>query len=127
MSHPVTEGAPAPGGETGAAVRSVLDCVGAKWTVVVICRLAGQTHRFNELRRLCHPINQRMLSATLRALERDGLVTRTTQGASPPRVEYALTERGRSFLGLARRLTAWAEDNRPDIEQSRAAYDARTS
>ncbi|UIJ61458.1 helix-turn-helix transcriptional regulator [Amycolatopsis acidiphila] len=127
MSNPVTQKIPARQDEVRLAVRSVLERVGDKWSVIVVCQLAGRTRRFNELRRLCHPINQRMLSTTLRALERDGLVTRTMHPTVPPRVEYALTTRGRSVLGLARGLAVWAEENHADIQRSRAAYDARTS
>ncbi|MBB2936065.1 DNA-binding HxlR family transcriptional regulator [Amycolatopsis bartoniae] len=108
-----------------ALVRSVLDRVGDKWAVIVVCALAGRTRRFNELRRACLPINQRMLSTTLRALERDGLVTRTLHPTVPPRVEYALTPRGLSFLAVARELAGWAEQNHVGIERSRADYDAR--
>ena len=108
-------------------VRSVLDRVGDKWAVIVVCALAGRTRRFNELRRDCLPINQRMLSTTLRALERDGLVTRTLHPTVPPRVEYALTPRGLSLLAVARELTGWVEQNHADIERSRADYDARTA
>ncbi|WP_189111898.1 winged helix-turn-helix transcriptional regulator [Streptomyces camponoticapitis] len=78
-------------------IRSVLERVGDKWSVVVIGKLADTTRGFNELRRLSDPITQRMLSATLHRLERDGLVTRTVHTTKPPGVDYALTPRGLSL------------------------------
>lgn len=131
MSDPVTwpvpgSGAP-PAAAPGELVRSVLERAGDKWTVIVVCRLGGQVRRFNELRRLCHPINQRMLSTTLRALERDGLVARTMHPTVPPRVDYELTPRGLSLLRLARELTCWAERNSEEIRRSREEYGARVA
>jgi DNA-binding HxlR family transcriptional regulator len=93
--------------------------------VVVICQLGDTTRRFNELRRMSEPITQRMLSATLRALERDGLVTRTVHDTKPPRVDYALTPRGFGLLQVVRALAGWAEDNAAGILHSRTAFDAR--
>lgn len=106
-------------------VRDVLERVGDKWSVVVICQLSDTTRRFNELRRMSAPITQRMLSATLRGLERDGLVTRTVHDTTPPRVDYALTSRGLSLLKIVRDLAGWAEDNAPGILESRTTFDAR--
>ncbi|GGK20339.1 hypothetical protein GCM10011583_60290 [Streptomyces camponoticapitis] len=104
--------------------RDVLERIGDKWSVVVICKLADTTRGFNELRRLSGPISQRMLSATLRRLERDGLVTRTVHNTKPPRVDYALTPRGLSLLGVVRALARWAEENASGILDSRTAFNA---
>ncbi|MFC5754667.1 winged helix-turn-helix transcriptional regulator [Actinomadura rugatobispora] len=131
MAQPTTEpDAPAPAASAASEegrdlVRDVLGRIGDKWSVVVVCRLGGTTRRFNELRRLSAPITQRMLSATLRGLERDGLVTRTVHDTKPPRVDYALTPRGLGLLQVVRPLAGWAEDNATEIRDSRAAFDAR--
>ncbi|UBU18460.1 winged helix-turn-helix transcriptional regulator [Nonomuraea gerenzanensis] len=106
-------------------IRDVLERIGDKWSVVVICQLSDTTRRFNELRRMSAPITQRMLSTTLRGLERDGLVTRTVHDTTPPRVDYALTPRGLSLLKVVRDLAGWAEDNAAGILDSRTAFDAR--
>ncbi|MFG1808182.1 winged helix-turn-helix transcriptional regulator [Streptomyces sp. NPDC049040] len=110
--------------ESRATIRNILERIGDKWTVVVICNLNGASLRYNELLRLSAPITPRMLSATLRALERDGMVTRTVHPQTPPRVEYALTERGLSLLVTVRDLALWAEREHEAIARSRAAYDA---
>jgi len=109
--------------DSGALLRDVLARIGDKWSVIVICRLDGQPRRFNELRRLAQGITQRMLSATLRHLERDGLVQRTVYPTVPPQVEYALTERGRSLHTILYQLVDWTDDHLPGIQASRAAYD----
>ncbi|MET8632315.1 winged helix-turn-helix transcriptional regulator [Streptomyces sp. NPDC004096] len=106
-------------------IRSVLERIGDKWSVVVVCQLGESTYRFNELRRLARPITQRMLSVTLRGLERDGLVSRTVHPTVPPQVDYALTERGRSLLGVVRDLAGWADAHAQEIDESRAEYDGR--
>lgn len=105
-------------------VRDVLERIGDKWSVVVICQLGHTTKRFNELRRLSEPITQRMLSSTLRSMERDGLVTRTLHDTKPLRVDYALTPRGLSLLAVARHLARWAVDNAAGIQESRGVFDA---
>ena len=110
--------------DSGALLRDVLARIGDKWSVIVICRLDGQPRRFNELRRLAEGITQRMLSGTLRHLERDGLVTRTVYATVPPQVEYALTERGRSLHAILYQLVDWTDDNLAGIQASRAAYDS---
>jgi DNA-binding HxlR family transcriptional regulator len=114
-----------PGDHTPAPVRDVLERIGDKWSVIVICRLDGGPRRFNELRRLTDGITQRMLSQTLRRLERDGLVVRTVFPTVPPQVEYALTDRGRSLHDVLRRLVDWADAHLPGIQESRAEFDAR--
>ncbi|MBC6461194.1 winged helix-turn-helix transcriptional regulator [Actinomadura sp. HBU206391] len=127
MAHPLTEVDDADLCEDGrrALIRDVLERIGDKWSVVVICQLGDTTRRFNELRRMSEPITQRMLSATLQGLERDGLVTRTVHDTKPLRVDYALTPRGFSLLEVVRTLAGWAEDNAVGILDSRTAFDAR--
>ncbi|MFJ2651550.1 winged helix-turn-helix transcriptional regulator [Streptomyces sp. NPDC087420] len=120
----MTDTAYVPRTDQGALLRDVLQRIGDKWSVIVICRLDGAPRRFNELRRLTDGITQRMLSATLRRLERDGLVSRTVHPTVPPRVEYALTERGRGLHAILYRVVDWTEENLAGIEASRAAYDA---
>lgn len=114
-----------PDGDRGTLLREVLDRLGDKWTVIVICRLDDGPRRFNELRRMTDGITQRMLSATLRRLERDGLVTRTVLPTVPPQVEYALTASGHSLHTILYQLVDWTDDHLADIQQSRAAYDEK--
>jgi DNA-binding HxlR family transcriptional regulator len=107
------------------AVSEVLARVGDKWTVLVVSTLGGGPKRFNELRKSLGSISQRMLTLTLRALERDGLVTRTVFPTMPPRVSYELTRLGRSLLQPVSELGTWARRNRGSIQQARAKFDAR--
>ncbi|MGP4020607.1 winged helix-turn-helix transcriptional regulator [Saccharopolyspora sp. 5N708] len=109
-----------------ALVRSLLGRIGDKWSVIVICKLGSQPRRFNELRRRCDGITQRMLSSTLRNLERDGVVSRTVFPTVPPGVEYALTDTGRSLLEIVQALASWANANLDTICAARADYDRRT-
>lgn len=104
-------------------VREVLDRVGDKWSVMVIVLLGQRTHRFNELHRTIEGISQRMLTLTVRALERDGLVTRTVHASVPPRVDYELTELGRTLLIPLGALADWAETHRGDIQAARDQHD----
>src|SRR6476661_2497384 len=106
------------------AVSEVLDRIGDKWSVLVVVMLGDGPKRFNELRRAIASISQRMLTLTLRGLERDGLVTRTMFPTIPPRVDYELTELGCSLLTPVNALGAWARQNRPKIQQARAHFDA---
>ena len=106
------------------AVSEVLSRVGDKWTVLVVSTLGDGPMRFNELRKALGSISQRMLTLTLRALERDGLVTRTVFPTVPPRVEYALTRLGRSLLEPVSELGLWARRNRAAIAAARARFDA---
>ncbi|MGA2566459.1 MAG: helix-turn-helix domain-containing protein [Pseudolabrys sp.] len=106
------------------AVSEVLSRVGDKWTVLVVSTLGDGPKRFNELRKALGSISQRMLTLTLRALERDGLVTRTVLPSNPPRVDYELTRLGRSLLEPVSELGAWARKNRVTIEDSRQRFDA---
>src|SRR5262252_7067660 len=106
------------------AVSEVLARVGDKWTVLVVWTLGDGPKRFNELRKALGSISQRMLTLTLRALERDGLVTRTAFATIPPRVDYELTKLGRSLLGPVSELGSWARKNRSAIQNSRRRYDS---
>ena len=106
-------------------VASILSMVGDKWSVFVIMMLHDGPKRFNELKRMIGGISQRMLTLTLRGLERDGLVTRTVFPTIPPRVDYELTELGHSLLGPVEALGTWARGHQPQIEAARRAYDAR--
>jgi DNA-binding HxlR family transcriptional regulator len=106
------------------AVSEVLARVGDKWTVLVVSTLGDGPKRFNELRKALGSISQRMLTLTLRALERDGLVTRTVLPTNPPRVDYELTRLGRSLLEPVSELGLWARKNRPAISEARRRFDA---
>src|SRR5579885_2225461 len=110
---------PPPNAHEGAdcrAVASVLARVGDKWSVLLIMMLGDGPKRFNELKRMIGGISQRMLTLTLRGLERDGLITRTLFPTIPPRVDYALTPLGRSLLEPVVRLSDWALNNIGKIE-----------
>lgn len=104
-------------------MREVLDRVGDKWSVLIVVYLREGPQRFNALRRRIEGISQRMLTETLRHLERDGLVRRTVYPSVPPRVEYALTELGQSLTLPLAALAAWAEQHRGAIVQAREQYD----
>jgi DNA-binding HxlR family transcriptional regulator len=107
-------------------VSPVLSRVGDKWSVLIVVLLGGdEPRRFNELKRLIGGITQRMLTRTLRGLERDGLVTRTMFPTIPPRVEYALTPLGRSLSKPVRALAVWAQANHAKIAEARENYDRR--
>ncbi|WP_236024986.1 winged helix-turn-helix transcriptional regulator [Arenibaculum pallidiluteum] len=113
---------------TPCAPHDVLARLGDKWTILVMSLLSlapGNQLRFSDLRRGIRGISQRMLTLTLRNLERDGLLTRHYFPEVPPRVEYALTEMGRSMLPALEGFTAWIRSNWPSIEAARAAYDSR--
>ena len=109
------------------AVSEVLSRVGDKWSVLVVWTLGDEPKRFNELRKALGSISQRMLTFTLRALERDGLVMRTAFATIPPRVDYELTKLGRSLLGPVSELGLWARKNRSAIQNARLRYDAHLS
>jgi len=109
--------------DRGAVLRDVLDRIGDKWSVIVICRLDAGPLRFNALRRATEGITQRMLSATVRHLERDGLVVRTVHPTVAPQVEYALTDSGRTLHAVLAQLVDWTEENLSDILHARATYD----
>jgi DNA-binding HxlR family transcriptional regulator len=105
--------------------RDVLDRVGDKWSVYVLFLLGDGTHRFSELLRSIEGISQRMLTVTLRNLERDGLLRRTVHPVVPPHVDYALTPLGRTLRDIVRALVTWAEEHTGDIDRARADYDKR--
>jgi DNA-binding HxlR family transcriptional regulator len=104
-------------------VSEILARVGDKWSVLIVKVLGDGPQRFNTLRRLVGGISQRMLTLTLRSLERDGLVTRTAFPTIPPRVDYALTALGRSLLLPVSALALWAQANQAKIEQARRRFD----
>jgi DNA-binding HxlR family transcriptional regulator len=106
------------------AVSEVLARVGDKWTVLVVSTLGDGPKRFNELRRALGSISQRMLTLTLRGLERDGLVRRTVFPTIPPRVDYELTTLGHSLLGPVSGLGLWARQNQSAIQGARQRFDA---
>jgi DNA-binding HxlR family transcriptional regulator len=99
--------------------------IGDKWTGMVVLCLEGGRRRFNELRGPLRGITPKVLTQTLRAMERDGLVTRTAYDENPPRVEYELTPLGRSLLTLIEAARAWSEDHLPALLRAREAHDAR--
>jgi DNA-binding HxlR family transcriptional regulator len=105
-------------------VREILDRVGDKWSVLVIALLGEQGRRFSELRRSIEGISQRMLTLTLRQLERDGLVARTVHATVPPRVDYALTPLGESVLEPIMALMQWAQEHGTDVAEARRRYEA---
>jgi DNA-binding HxlR family transcriptional regulator len=124
---------PGPAGEPAATAgerspcraREVLQRVGDKWSVLAIDLLGQGTMRFTELHRAIDGITARMLTVTLRGLERDGIVTRTIHPVIPPRVEYTLTPMGRTLLDTIGQLVDWTDSHLPEIQAARAAYDAR--
>ena len=113
-------------GDHACRARDVLDRVGDKWSVYVISLLGDGKQRFTQLMRSIDGISQRMLTVTLRGLERDGIVTRTVHPVVPPRVEYELTPMGETLLATIRELVVWADDHTAEIDAARARYDART-
>jgi DNA-binding HxlR family transcriptional regulator len=106
-------------------IRDVLDRLGDKWSVLVVVELAAGVRRFKELQRAVDGISQRMLTLTVRRLERDGLVTRTVYPTVPPQVEYELTELGHSLTRLVKALADWSLVHRPHIEAARREWDAK--
>ena len=107
------------------AVSQVLARVGDKWSVLIVMLLGDGPMRFNEIKRMTGGISQRMLSLTLRGLERDGLVIRTVLPTVPPRVDYALTTLGRSLWSPVDALGAWARGHHAEINEAQRRYDAR--
>ena len=105
-------------------VREILDRVADKWSLLVISLLEERTLRFTELRQQIDGISQRMLTVTLRHLERDGLVCRTVYAEVPPRVEYCLSPLGHTLLGTIQALVAWTEEHQAEIALARAEFDA---
>jgi len=112
-------------GEGGCPIREVLDRIGDQWSLLVLAALEPETLRFNVLLRRIGDVSKQMLSRTLRRLEEDGFVERTVYAEVPPKVEYRLTDLGRSFLEPMRALIHWADMHQPAVEAARAAYRAR--
>ncbi len=113
-----------PDSEDCRAVSMILVRVGDKWSVLIVALLGGGPRRFNEIKRMVGGISQRMLTLTLRGLERDGLVTRTVTPSNPPRVDYALTELGLSLWQPVEQLSRWARAHHAQIQAARQAFDA---
>ena len=108
-------------------VRDVLNRVGDKWSLYVVVNLYDGSLRFNELRRRIDGISQRMLTLTLRGLQRDGLVTRAVYPTNPPSVTYALTALGKTLLEPVLSLVKWAESHRAEIERARNSFDVSST
>ncbi|NGN41235.1 helix-turn-helix transcriptional regulator [Mesorhizobium sp. CGMCC 1.15528] len=106
------------------AVSAILQRIGDKWTVLVVSKLGNGPMRFNELRHIIGGISQKMLTTTLRGLERDGFVTRTMFPTIPPRVDYDLTELGHELLVPVNALGEWAKQNTNRVNEARAKFDA---
>ena len=109
--------------QAGCPTRRILDRIGDRWTVLIVNVLGDGDARFSELRRRIEGVSQKMLTQTLRGLERDGLVRRTVYPEVPVRVEYALTEAGRTLLGPLRALQEWSIEHLSDVSASQDAYD----
>jgi DNA-binding HxlR family transcriptional regulator len=103
-------------------VRDVLDCIGDRWSLLALVMLSNGTLRFTHLKRAIGDISQRMLAQTLRALERDGYVSRKIYPTVPPKVEYSLTALGRSLLAKIEPLIVWADENHGRVRKARKAY-----
>jgi DNA-binding HxlR family transcriptional regulator len=108
-------------------VRQILDRIADKWSLLVIALLERRRLRFTELRREIDGVSQRMLTVTLRQLERDGLVHRTVHPVVPPRVEYELTPLGVSLHETVQALVTWTDTHQREIAAARTSYDARTA
>jgi DNA-binding HxlR family transcriptional regulator len=106
-------------------VRQILDRIAGKWSLLTIALLDGGCRRFTELQRMIDGISQRMLSVTLRQLERDGLVRRTVHPVVPPRVDYELTDLGATLLETIQALVTWTEVHQDQVAAARTTYDAR--
>ena len=116
---------PEGGDEVCGAISDMLARIGDKWSLLIVTTLGEGPLRFNELRRRISDISQKMLSSTLKVLERDGLVSRTVLPSVPPQVEYALTDLGRELLQPVGALARWTAANTPRILSARADYDSR--
>lgn len=116
-------GAAGPAG-SACPVRGVLDRLGDKWTTLIVIALARGPHRFSELQRAIPDISKRMLTQSLRSLQRDGLLNRTVFPSTPPSVEYELTGLGASLLDPLAALISWAEHNQSEMIDTRSVFDA---
>jgi DNA-binding HxlR family transcriptional regulator len=113
--------------EVCGAISDMLARIGDKWSLLIVSTLGDGPLRFNELRRQIADISQKMLSSTLKVLERDGLVERTVLPSVPPQVEYALTDLGRELQQPVSALAQWTAANTPRIMAARAQYDSRSA
>ena len=104
-------------------VRSILGLLGRKWPSLILCHLSFGKHRFSELRGAIPDISQRMLSQTLKELERDGLISREEQAGMPPRVEYDLTQIGESYIEPLQSMMSWGARYKDRIETMRKSYE----
>jgi DNA-binding HxlR family transcriptional regulator len=109
------------------AAQSILGRVGDKWSILIIVLLGDGPKRFNEIKRIVGSISQRMLTLTVRGLERDGLVTRTQYPTIPPRVDYELTRLGRSLWEAVEPLNSWAKEHVKQVSKAQTDYDKRKS
>ncbi|AYQ92400.1 MULTISPECIES: winged helix-turn-helix transcriptional regulator [Burkholderia] len=107
-------------------VRDVMDVINGRWSALLMMALAEKPHRFGELRRLVPDISQRMLTQTLRDLQRDGYVYREVFPTKPPSVEYGLTEFGRSMFAALNVLIRWADDHHAQVTEARLRFDGET-
>jgi DNA-binding HxlR family transcriptional regulator len=107
-------------------IREILGRIGDKWSLFIIFRLGDGPQRFTTLKRAVDGISQRMLTVTLRGLERDGIVSRTMYPVMPPRVDYALTPLGHTLLDAVGALMAWVDEHLPEVDAARDACDARS-
>jgi DNA-binding HxlR family transcriptional regulator len=114
-----------PGSADDCPVRDVLERIGDKWSVLLVAQLAHQPYRFSALLRGTEGLSQRMLTRTLRLLERDGLVAREVAPTTPPQVTYSLTPLGHSLAAALDPVTQWAVDHRDEVAAARSAYDRR--
>ena len=105
--------------------RMVLDRIADKWTVLIVGALEEKTKRFGELRREVGGVSQKMLTQTLRGLERDGVVVRTVYASVPPKVEYSLTRLGRTLVRILEEIREWSENNIEDVLKAREDFDRR--
>ena len=106
--------------------RLILDRIADKWTVLIIGQLSSGTFRFNELKRSIPGITQKMLTQTLKGLERDGIVIREIYATIPPKVEYTLTKMGKSLINVVEAIREWAESHIKNILQSQTKYDSKS-
>jgi DNA-binding HxlR family transcriptional regulator len=113
--------------EDACRARGVLGIVGDKWSLLVVRNLSEGPRRFTELKRSVEGISQRMLTVTLRSLERDGILTRTVRNVMPPHVTYELTPMGRTLREATAPLLQWSIEHLPHIEAARTAYDERAA
>ncbi|KXP06521.1 winged helix-turn-helix transcriptional regulator [Tsukamurella pseudospumae] len=103
--------------------RQLLDQLSSKWVTLLLCALHERPHRYSELAREVAGVSQKMLTQTLRTLERDGLITRSVEATVPVTVTYSITDLGESLFVVVQHLKRWAESNMPAVHRAREAYD----